>query len=595
MSQVLCKQNISRLLAVLLAVALLLACAPAALAAEGSCGEDLTWSLSDGTLTISGSGAMTDYGDGHMPPWYGSREEILQLSLPGGLTHIGSAAFYGCEGLTSVSIPGSVNSIGQLAFSNCSGMTMLSLNSGLQEIADNAFEMCRSLQDLRIPGTVTSIGHHAFYFCTSLSYVSVPGSVTSFGSGIFSYCENLMQADIEASMTDLPGWTFYGCNKLTTVNVQGASVSASVLKVPNYPTVQDTPQQPTAPVVPQQPTIPVVPQQSTTPVTPQQPTTSAVPQQPTVTQPPQPEETVAPVQENSGENSITAVEKTENVTFVNTITGVENGDRTDLHLGISATVVEPKGWEEVVTKVEEAFLLPNESEEPLNVTVMLQNEDTIPEEVLKTLSGKNVALTVQTQSGSRFALDCTKLPETVKKDLKLTYSLTLLDEVPAGMEGCTVYQLSFDKSSDIQTEMTMRLPGNHSFQTATLYRMDKKEPVQLQSVLVDDSGNAHWYLRSIDHKQTYLIGINIPGADTESPIIPAELAGVYKVANVYDGVEYVVTGRTSSWNMGLGRVMAILAVVMVSAIVVVGFVMFTLNKRRLKNGYVPQWLDEDEE
>jgi len=46
--------------------------------------------------------------------------------------------------------------------------------------------------------------------------------------------------------------------------------------------------------------------------------------------------------------------------------------------------------------------------------------------------------------------------------------------------------------------------------------------------------------------------------------------------------------------MGLGKVMAILAVVMVSAIVVVGAVMFFWNKQRLKAGYVPQWDDEEE-
>ena len=216
-------------------------------------------------------------------------------------------------------------------------------------------------------------------------------------------------------------------------------------------------------------------------------------------------------------------------------------------------------------------------------------------DVLQNLSGKAVTVTVQTQNGTQFKLDCTQLPDKVKKDLNLSYTLIPAEEVPAEMEGCTVYKLVFHESADVKVEMIMRLPGDHSYQTATLYQMKKGEANQLQSVMVDAEGNAHWYLYNIDNRTEYLIGINIPGAVEEYPILPAELAGIHKVANVYDGVEYVVTGRTSSWNMGLGKVMAILAVVMVSAIAVVGFVMFAANKQRLKRGYVPQWQDEEDE
>lgn len=572
MSQMLCKLNIHRLLALLLAVVLAVACAPAAYAAEGSCGGGLSWSLSGGTLAISGSGAMEDYGDGNMAPWYESRDQISQVSLPEGLTHIGSAAFYGCEALSSVSIPGSVKTIGELAFSGCSGMTMLTLNSGLQTISDNAFEKCASLLDLRIPGTVTSIGHHAFYFCTSLSYVSIPSSVTDFGSGIFSYCHALTQADINVPSSSLPSWTFYGCEKLTSVKTSEGSVNASALKIPNTPGTVE-PGIPSAPETPEEPEITTQVPNANTTITTQ-----------TATDP-------------SGETttSNTVVKTSDGATTVDTATTVQKGDESTTQQEITATVVTPEGWEDVLTQLEKAQVNQSGSTENIPATVYTPGSDTIEKEVLQELSGKNVSLTVQTQSGSKFTLDCAKLPEKVKKDLELSYRLTLLEEVPEGMEGCTVYQLTFEKSADIQAEMVMRLPGSHSFQTATLYRLDKKEPVQLQSVMVDDSGNAHWYLRSIDHKRDYLIGINIPGATTESPIIPAELAGVYKVANVYDGVEYVVTGRTSSWNMGLGQVMTILAVVMVSAIVVIGFVMYALNKRRLKNGYVPQWLDEEDE
>lgn len=73
------KKTKSYLLAVF--TALLLACllcvsASAADATSGTCGDNLTWTLTDGTLTIGGSGAMADY-DYRTQPWYGYRESII--------------------------------------------------------------------------------------------------------------------------------------------------------------------------------------------------------------------------------------------------------------------------------------------------------------------------------------------------------------------------------------------------------------------------------------------------------------------------------------------------------------------------------------
>ena len=72
------------------------------------------------------------------------------------------------------------------------------------------------------------------------------------------------------------------------------------------------------------------------------------------------------------------------------------------------------------------------------------------------------------------------------------------------------------------------------------------------------------------------------------------LAGDQKIESITPPVQYEITGRSSSWGMNLGQVMGILAAVMVGVIALVGFVMYSLNKRRLKQGYVPEW-DDDEE
>ena len=90
-----------RLISILLALAMLFAVLPqmallaSAKDASGSCGANLTWSFDEatGTLTITGSGAMTDYDWSGNPDWLEFRSQIKSLSLPAGLTSIGTAAF----------------------------------------------------------------------------------------------------------------------------------------------------------------------------------------------------------------------------------------------------------------------------------------------------------------------------------------------------------------------------------------------------------------------------------------------------------------------------------------------------------------------
>jgi hypothetical protein len=60
---------------VLLLTVLLLSAAMGFAQTSGTCGENLTWTLSDGTLTVSGTGEMTNYSDPSTAPWYSVRED----------------------------------------------------------------------------------------------------------------------------------------------------------------------------------------------------------------------------------------------------------------------------------------------------------------------------------------------------------------------------------------------------------------------------------------------------------------------------------------------------------------------------------------
>ena len=85
--------------------------------ASGTCGENLTWVLTDdGTLTISGEGEMMEY---NYSTWYSYCEQITTIVIENAVTAIGSYAFIGCRNLTSVTICDTVTTICEYAFYNC--------------------------------------------------------------------------------------------------------------------------------------------------------------------------------------------------------------------------------------------------------------------------------------------------------------------------------------------------------------------------------------------------------------------------------------------------------------------------------------------
>ena len=70
---------------------------------EGSNAESVKWELSaDGTLTISGTGAMEDYMSASKRPWHANKEQIQKVCIADGVTSVARNAFYGCTNLQNV-------------------------------------------------------------------------------------------------------------------------------------------------------------------------------------------------------------------------------------------------------------------------------------------------------------------------------------------------------------------------------------------------------------------------------------------------------------------------------------------------------------
>ena len=86
---------------------------PAGYVDGGTCGDSVTWMLNDeGTLTISGSGAMASYQYATDSPWASLTSSIKTLIIEDGVTSIGNRAFCSLTQFTSISIPNSMTSIG---------------------------------------------------------------------------------------------------------------------------------------------------------------------------------------------------------------------------------------------------------------------------------------------------------------------------------------------------------------------------------------------------------------------------------------------------------------------------------------------------
>ncbi len=100
------------------------------------------WSLSSkGVLTISGKGAMPNYGVEDVP-WAAYKTQIVKVVIGEGITSVGRCAFYGCSALTEVSLPSTLTKIGEYGFYGCKKLVELTIPASVTEIDAYAFRRC---------------------------------------------------------------------------------------------------------------------------------------------------------------------------------------------------------------------------------------------------------------------------------------------------------------------------------------------------------------------------------------------------------------------------------------------------------------------
>lgn len=585
-----CQNNIklnTRLVALLLVALLLVATVPAVSAAEtsGSCGANLTWSFDGSTLTVTGSGDMTDYREYNRPPWYEFRDKITAVRFPEGMTSVGDLAFYECSALTSVTLPDSVKEVGWHSFAYCTSLTMLNLGK-VQRIEDAAFRDCVSLKSLRLPGTLTVLEYQAFYRCESLREVVIPISVTELGMTAFAYCTSLVRAEVRAEIRNLPDWTFYGCTRLAEVSLPAymtgvneyAFHDCESLNVISYAGSKEDREKIVGDIS-------------------EDINTGLI----SISNDPLPDSAIDTTIEESEDSvaiTTTTTTTTDNssLTTEYTVTNPTNGEgETTTAVQVEITLENSTGWAEVQDLLDQALL--NDETLEVDVEIYLKDSTQVSGEVLDALAGETNTVTVHDSSGAVWKVEGTQLKEeNVQQNFNFSHQRLNATAEQLTKMGCTLgFQIVFNQSAEINAEVLIRLPVEYTRCIATLYQVDSGTATLLQSVIVDNIGYAHFYLGAVNMETEYLIGIDVPGVDSSTAIVPEELYGEYGITDLASPIEYVITGRTSSWGMSGWQVTWILVGVLVACVVGVGVFMYALNKRKLKMGYVPEVEDDEDD
>ena len=232
---------------------------------EGECGEQLHWALTkneDGsdtyTLTITGSGAMTNYAAWNKTPWatacQNENQKITQIVLSEGITSICPHAFR-YAGIKSINIPASVTNIGTAALAACEDNTEITVSEGNENFyatdgilyehtdAGDVLRFCPAAKTgtitipegvvaigsesmeysqfsgVEIPASVTSIESYALARAKVMTEITIPATVTSLGVGVLQRSGSLKKVTLLATVTEIPKNFVFEDSQITSFEI----------------------------------------------------------------------------------------------------------------------------------------------------------------------------------------------------------------------------------------------------------------------------------------------------------------------------------------------------------------------------------------
>ena len=144
----------------------------------------ITRLIVDDGVTSLGDCVLHGFDGGH------DARNLMEVTLPEGLTYLGNYAFFGAAKLKSITLPSTLTTIGLGAFDECAGLTDITIPSDVKTIKEGAFGGT-GLTSVTIPDKVETLGQDVFENCTQLTSIHIPKSVKSMGAEMFGYCTAL--------------------------------------------------------------------------------------------------------------------------------------------------------------------------------------------------------------------------------------------------------------------------------------------------------------------------------------------------------------------------------------------------------------------
>ena len=201
---------------------------------SGTCGKNnlLQWTFADdGTLTISGSGELTDnYTFGLEAP-----TQMQQLVVGNEVTAIGERAFYKKNTLQKLIIGSNVTSIGKYAFASINNrqLTSLVMPAELQTIGDYAFSGNTYVESIDFNAKLQSVGAYAFKDCYRVSEMTclattTPNVGTDALASINSYASLCVPAECLRKYQVDPNWGRFDLCELGTTSTVAENRTVTV-------------------------------------------------------------------------------------------------------------------------------------------------------------------------------------------------------------------------------------------------------------------------------------------------------------------------------------------------------------------------------
>ena len=184
---------------------------------------------------------------------FSDRTAVTSVTLPSGITTIGSYAFSGCTALTSVDL-GDATSLGYLLFLNCTSLKSLTIPNTVTSVSRNSsnYETLYGTNEYypymgALAGSyvtsvtfeegIKNIPAYICSWCKTLVNVTIPdrevvtdpymGITDSYeiGSYAFYQCGAIRSITLPANLTKIGDYAFSGCIGLTSIEVKGKVTS----------------------------------------------------------------------------------------------------------------------------------------------------------------------------------------------------------------------------------------------------------------------------------------------------------------------------------------------------------------------------------